>query len=75
MRGEDRIVDCNPRTWRAAHLWLILMLVLWSCSGRDEDPKPDDSHWFEEVAAASDYQEGSVEACKDIASRPINQRG
>ena len=52
MRGEDRIVDCNPRTWRAAHLWLILMLVLWSCSGRDEDPKPDDSHWFEEVAAA-----------------------
>ncbi len=53
MRGEDRIVDCGRRGRCGAHLWLILMLVLCSCSGPDEDPQAGASPWFEEVAVAS----------------------
>jgi len=52
VRGADRILDRKPPARCAAHLWLILTLVLWSCSGPDEEPELDGSPWFEEVAAA-----------------------
>lgn len=47
------MVDCKARVRCGAHLGLIIMLVLCSCSGPDEDPQAGASPWFEEVAVAS----------------------